>query len=582
VKLRTALFLGVTLLVAGVVAAALVALSRTVAVAARDDLDRALARAADQVRPVQEAWVQRLATESRVTTTQPRLLALMSTDAITIQEDADEFRRTLDAAVLLITDPDGRVLGQAAADGRPLPAVDVGLVTAALDRGGADAVWLSGAFAYQIHVEPLVQGQAILGALVVGHTIDRRIAGSFEQLLGEPVVIHTGRRVIAASPDAVAGATAEAAVATAGGELAVGRTRWKVARAPWPSGQLEVAVLGDLGRALEPAQRLTRLLYLVGGAALCAALILAFGLGAALSRPVERLVGLTRRFAAGDLAARTPERGVTELRELAGSMNRMAGELDAGRATLVDKQRLEGELQIAQRIQTSILPRRFDVPGLEIAARMDAASEVGGDYYDVLPVAGGAWIGIGDVAGHGLDAGLVMLMAQTAVTAAVDARPDAEPRELVAAINRVIWSNTRRIGDERHMTMTLLRYHADGRLRFAGAHLDLLVVRGGAVEAVPTRGTWLGVIPDVTGHTVDDELRLGLGDLLVLYSDGVTEAMDAAGRQFGHERLEAVVAGAAAGSPADVVAAVAAAVASHRARELDDVTVVALRYRGGA
>ncbi len=67
-------------------------------------------------------------------------------------------------------------------------------------------------------------------------------------------------------------------------------------------------------------------------------------------------------------------------------------------------------------MQTSILPRKFAVPGLEISAKMIPASEVGGDYYDVIPVDDGCWIAIGDVSGHGLDAGLVMLMLQSSIT----------------------------------------------------------------------------------------------------------------------------------------------------------------------
>ncbi len=84
--------------------------------------------------------------------------------------------------------------------------------------------------------------------------------------------------------------------------------------------------------------------------------------------------------------------------------------------------RQEELLAIAQRVQTSILPRKIAVPGLEIAARMIPASEVGGDYYDVLRVDDGCWIAIGDVSGHGLDAGLVMLMLQSAVLTSVLAR----------------------------------------------------------------------------------------------------------------------------------------------------------------
>jgi len=589
-RLRTAILVTVALLVAGVVGAALLALGGTVTRGARDAVTADLDRAAAAVVPVLAERTRVRAVEARVTTTQPRLLALMATDAATIQDTADEFRQTLTADVLYVTDDEGRVLGQAARSGAPLPELDDRLVRQAMagQGGAADAIWSAPATGggepvdYEIHVERLVQGERVLGALVVGHVVDDAVAREVSQLLGgRPLELRDRARVIGAA--GLDPAQRAAVAAAPGAEVAVGGTTWRLVRARWPgAAHLDVTIVADLDRALAPAHRLERVLYLVGGGALVVALVLAVLLGAALSRPVERLVGFTEKIAGGDLAARADVRGVRELRQLAERMNRMAGQLDAGRRALADKQRLEDELAIAARIQTSILPRSFDVPVLDIAARMEPASEVGGDYYDVIPVTGGAWIGIGDVAGHGLDAGLFALMAQTAIAAAVDARPDGAPRELVAAVNRILFANAwGRLGDPRHMTLSLVRLHDDGRLVFAGAHLDLVVIRaGGAAETVKTPGTWVGLVDDVEAVTVDRELGLAAGDTLVVYSDGVVEAADAAGVQFGLARLVAAAREAAAGGPDRIVAAVVDAVAAHRAAQEDDVTVVALRYRG--
>ena len=100
-------------------------------------------------------------------------------------------------------------------------------------------------------------------------------------------------------------------------------------------------------------------------------------------------------------------------------------------------------MEIAARIQTSILPRDVSVAGLEIAAAMHAATEVGGDYYDVVPVDDGCWLGIGDVAGHGLGTGLVMLMMQSGIGALARKMPDAAPRELLLALNTMLVENVR-------------------------------------------------------------------------------------------------------------------------------------------
>ncbi len=103
--------------------------------------------------------------------------------------------------------------------------------------------------------------------------------------------------------------------------------------------------------------------------------------------------------------------------------------------------KIEEELAIARRVQTSILPRNLTVDGLEIAAVMVPADDVGGDYYDVLPFKGGAWIGIGDVSGHGLNAGLIMLMVQSATASIALSRPRATPREVLLLLNDVLCEN---------------------------------------------------------------------------------------------------------------------------------------------
>ncbi len=198
------------------------------------------------------------------------------------------------------------------------------------------------------------------------------------------------------------------------------------------------------------------------------------------------------------------------------------------------------EMEIAKRIQTSILPNDFKVRGLDIAAVMIPATEVGGDYYDVIPDERGSWIGIGDVAGHGVQAGLVMMMVQSVVAGLVKQRPDATPRAILATLNEVLFENIRhRLRSDEHVTFTLLRQHEDGRIVFAGAHEEIVVWRAATrrCERIATRGPWLGAVRSVGRSVTDDELRLAPGDVMVLHTDGVTEATNEAGEQFGIERL---------------------------------------------
>ncbi len=204
-----------------------------------------------------------------------------------------------------------------------------------------------------------------------------------------------------------------------------------------------------------------------------------------------------------------------------------------------ERERLTAELEIARRIQTSLLPRTLAVPGLEIAARMETFTEVGGDYYDVVPFEGGAWIGIGDVSGHGLTAGLSMLMLQSAVGAAVRSRPNARPSEILDHVNRVLLDNVRnRLRRDDYATFSLIRYEQDGTAVVAGAHEDVAVPRRetGQVERLCPEGTWLG-IGEAPPAKEDLRFRLASGDVLLLLTDGATEARSEAGEMLGMDRV---------------------------------------------
>jgi serine phosphatase RsbU (regulator of sigma subunit) len=258
---------------------------------------------------------------------------------------------------------------------------------------------------------------------------------------------------------------------------------------------------------------------------------------------------------------------------------------EATRRQAAERERLAKEMEIAARIQTSILPRDVTVAGLEIAASMQPATEVGGDYYDIVPVDDGCWIGIGDVAGHGLPTGLVMLMMQSGFGALARKLPDAAPRDLVLALNTMLVENVRaRLGQHEHATLTLLRYRRDGSLAFAGAHEEILIRRAatGRCERIETPGPWVGAKRDISAGTVDSAAQLLPGDLLVLYTDGLTEAAadDGSGARFGSDRLVRLIEERGGEAPTVVRDAILAAVAAFTPRREDDVTLLVARYGG--
>jgi DNA-binding LacI/PurR family transcriptional regulator/serine phosphatase RsbU (regulator of sigma subunit) len=266
--------------------------------------------------------------------------------------------------------------------------------------------------------------------------------------------------------------------------------------------------------------------------------------------PTQYLIGpLTRLghmpgyavFARGPMEGFVYETLLDQLGSAVGRLDLMQRLLsEAALREAAERERMGKELMIAQRIQSGILPGAFAVKGLDIAAVMRPATEVGGDYYDILPGADGCWLGIGDVAGHGLPAGLVMLMLQSVVSGLVRSAVRAAPRDIVLAVNAVLYDNIReRMAQDEHVTLTLLHCDDEGRVTFAGAHEDILVYRARErqVEWIQTPGTWVGAVREISQVTVDSCFQLEPSDVLFLYTDGVTESRNAQGEAFGPERL---------------------------------------------
>ncbi len=191
---------------------------------------------------------------------------------------------------------------------------------------------------------------------------------------------------------------------------------------------------------------------------------------------------------------------------------------------------LAKEMDIAKHIQTSLLPQHPQHEELEIAAAMIPADEVGGDYYDIsYDKAGNLWIGIGDVSGHGVSAGLIMMMVQSAFTTFHQTIQEREilPSEVVIAINRVLFQNVnKRLNASHFMTLTIFKYLSQGRFSYAGAHLDLIVhhAQSNSFKTYGTLGLFMNLLPDVAEIIEDAEFTLEKGDTLIIYTDGFPEA----------------------------------------------------------
>lgn len=247
--------------------------------------------------------------------------------------------------------------------------------------------------------------------------------------------------------------------------------------------------------------------------------------------------------------------------------------------------RMGAELAVAKQIQQMILPRQEElaqIDELDIAGFMQSADEVGGDYYDVLRHNGKIKIGIGDVTGHGLESGLVMLMTQTAVRT-LQTHDESDPVKFLDTLNRTIHDNIQRMKSTKNMTLMLLDY-VDGNLRLSGQHEEVIVVRSnGDIQQIDTfdLGFPLALEDDIRPFIHTLQLKLDLGDVVALYTDGLTEAINAQKQQYGLERFKAVIHQHRQQSAADIRQAVIADVQTYVGNEplRDDVTLVVLKQK---
>jgi serine phosphatase RsbU (regulator of sigma subunit) len=264
-------------------------------------------------------------------------------------------------------------------------------------------------------------------------------------------------------------------------------------------------------------------------------------------------------------------------------LTRANADLDRSRQELAAaRDALWGEMEVAKRIQTALLPPSGRVGPWEIAARMQPADEVGGDYYDIIQTPDGdRWLAIGDVSGHGVESGLVMMMTQTSILALVQENPQLGPAGVFRAVNGVLMENIERLGTGRYMTLNLVKLHED-RLTVAGKHQDILVWRraSGRVESVSNDGCWIGLSRELNGEVKDHELAMSEGDVALFYTDGATEAMSPSGEMYGDERLATALARVASRSPAEALEALFAEVTAFRGRQDDDVTMMLVARRG--
>jgi len=224
----------------------------------------------------------------------------------------------------------------------------------------------------------------------------------------------------------------------------------------------------------------------------------------------------------------------------------------------LERQRLAQELAVAREIQASFLPRSAPVvAGWSVAGRWRAAKQVGGDFYDFIPLPGGRWgVVIADVADKGVPAALFMAFSRTLIRAAMLDSPG--PAEALARANALIRNDV--VADLFVTVLCAAWEPQTGQLWLANAgHPSPLLCRAGrCADVVRLAGAALGVLERITPEQVC--LALRAGDVLLLYTDGLTDALDASGERFGLARLQAALAASQGLDAGQIAASILAAV----------------------
>ncbi|WP_305984939.1 SpoIIE family protein phosphatase [Roseibium sp. MMSF_3544] len=259
--------------------------------------------------------------------------------------------------------------------------------------------------------------------------------------------------------------------------------------------------------------------------------------------------------------------------------------VDLNKRLKTENVRLGAELDVAKRIQEMVLPRLSElenIPQIEIAAFMEPADEVGGDYYDVLFDGDHIKVGIGDVTGHGLESGVLMLMVQS-VARALQEQGDRDPVAFLDVLNRAVYKNITRTRSDKHLTLAFVDYE-NGKVTLSGQHEEVLIIRAnGETERIDTidLGFPVGLEADISPFVATLDLNFGPEDVLILHTDGITEAENEEGVMFGLDRLSESAQENREKSAKGIAEAVINDVKSHIGahKVFDDITLVVLKHR---
>jgi anti-anti-sigma factor len=344
-------------------------------------------------------------------------------------------------------------------------------------------------------------------------------------------------------------------------------------------GVSDAMVVGDIQ---DPRPMMTLLLIGV----FAAGVSLIYLLVAVFVKPIQALTDGVRAIGEGSLNDEIKIEGPKEIGEIARAFNEITAKFRKAQKNVVEQERLQKEMQVAQEIQHTLLPKRVpEISGYDIASYYKAAKEVGGDYYDFVKVDDETLgVVVADVSGKGVPGSLVMTMIRTALR--MEARGNYSAAEVMARMNDFVTEDMKK-----GMFVTIFYAILDSKNRIisyaSAGHNPMILYRAETDETyfLNPRGFPVGIsLPDDTlfRRSIDvEKIKLKKDDMVVIYTDGVTEAMNEMRAQYGEDRLIELIKDSGKLSPQQFIERLSGDIKGFTGDQAqnDDITVVAIKEK---
>ena len=476
-------------------------------------------------------------------------------DPVTIRDTLAQLQSMLHADLIIITDAEGKptaeILKQSPKTRSRQKSQPYSVIKNSIEEGdlGADLILLADNL-YLVACHAISFDSNIGGSVLVGKALENRFAKFLAEQSGSPVSLLAENKVVASSWENMKHELSEF--------MHLSNEKWQGSSFDFvmPGMTMQLFLQSSLTRLEQRIVKLEKQLIILGFVVLIFAGVLSYLFSAQLSGPIAKL-----KEAAGEVASGNFDTAVTidsgdELGELGKSFDTMRSSLIRQREELIRSESLRKDLELASKIQKSLLPRKLPKirNDIQIACKLIPSNLIGGDYYGFLENQNTEQFGcvIADVAGHGTASAILMAMARSVIQA--EAKRVNDPAKLLRKVNEILFPDL----EEAQSFISMFCFYYDdskGLLKFANAGHNLPLLHRKATsrfESLDADGMLIGILEDC-----DYELReipIKKGDFLVMYTDGLIEPHDLQNQQFSLERLKSVLTRDSKLSASDLVA----------------------------